>query len=329
MERITYTVTHDITSKLDAASQGEILTLISNEPDPLLADLQAKAEVFHATKNLYIKNLSITAELPSLPQVPPPEIKNTDSDTTAMIKTLDTEWNPNRKELELLKWDITNSQWVRKARVSLINLEGYPYREYNLYDFLTANLIYELGQEAKLGLRIREIGSGFLSGDDFVSIDGNYVCEYMALVDTNVYGGNGISEPEIPASIGAQILSIDPAWTLLEYEIRSDPNVAGEITIGYWLLRNKLHLLIYGGGATNGDLKKIQLIGQSNNVVIVEKNLNELLTGQDRNTRVNIQLDIPPEHYGKMGYLKLIDNDATGQTYSFFAIDPIYIFSLE
>ena len=324
MERIAYTVTQDISAKLDSTSKGEILTLIANEPDPVLESLQNRENVFHAVKNLYIKNLTCTVEVPSLPETPAPEIENTDSDTAAFVKTMATEWSEHRKELELLKWDIGNNQWVRKARISLINREGVPYQQYNVYDFLTGNLIYELGQGAKLGFRITQI-PGFLSGNDFVMFDGNYVEEYIILSEAN--NNIPVSEPEIPSIMGGQIISRDPAWNITSYEIRSAKSLAGEVKFGYYFTRNKMNLLLYGGGGTNGNLKKIQIINNADDSVLFEKSLAELI-GSDSNVWVNYVIDTS-NFYGKMVYFKFIDEDATGQQYSFFAVELSQIFAEE
>ncbi|MEM9539959.1 MAG: hypothetical protein AAGA60_10730 [Cyanobacteria bacterium P01_E01_bin.42] len=329
MLRTAYTVTQDITVRLNSASRDSVLTLLANEPDPTLLDLQGKNGIYHAVKNLYVKNLSCTVEVPSLVATKPPTIANTDSDTTAMMKYLSSEWNENRKELEILKWDAQNSRWVRKAILSLVNWEGIPYKQYNLYDFLTGNLVYELGQGAKLGLRIRSF-PGLLSGNDFVLIDGNYVVEYSFLTEQSTSSNNNIIMPESSetASItGNQILYRDPAWIINNYEFRSSSNLTGIAKYGYYFLRNKLHLLLYGGGGTNGALKKIQIVNQADDSILLEKTLAEIM-GADSNVWANYTINTS-DHSGKMCYLVLIDEDNSGQTYSFFCIDLNYVFSEE
>ena len=130
--------------------------------------------------NAFIKNLRVFASVPSLPEAPFPDFKNTDSSTQKLIKTLDIEWGTPRKQLDIFITDVPNpviNDWSQIGSVSLLNPYGYPFRVYNLMDLFTDNLALELGENGKIAVRMFDVGQGLLAIQDSVVIHGSYTEE--------------------------------------------------------------------------------------------------------------------------------------------------------
>lgn len=129
------------------------------------------------TWNTYVKDLKAYARIDSLASVPMPEFSIEDSETTKLYKALDIEWNSPRKQLDLLIYN--DEGWHEIGSISLLNPAGYPYRIYNLLDLYTNNSILELNTNARLGVRVKEVGYGLLEPTDEIVIHGSCVEELI------------------------------------------------------------------------------------------------------------------------------------------------------
>jgi hypothetical protein len=164
----SYNIIKTIRKHINAASADDIITLFDNSAIPSPSRISL---------NGFVKNLKAFAKISSLPEVDLPVFEVEDSDSQKLFKTLDIEFNSPRKQLDLFIGD--SNDWSQVGSISLLNPSGYPYRMYNLLDFYTDGLAVELGEDGKIGVQVADVGYGFLSGADTVTIHGSYAQEYV------------------------------------------------------------------------------------------------------------------------------------------------------
>ncbi|MBM4251908.1 MAG: hypothetical protein FJ146_08045 [Deltaproteobacteria bacterium] len=82
----------------------------------------------------------------------------------------------------------------------------------------------------------------------------------------------------------------------------------GTLKLGYLTLGSKLHMLLSGGGATNGALKVIKLVRASDNTVLINTNLGTV-TGVNNNTNPTGAAIDTSAYSGETVYMQLEDND--------------------
>ncbi len=126
--------------------------------------------------NTFIKNLKVFASINSLDNAILPDFKIEDSDTDRLHKVLDIEWKSPRKQIDLFIQS-NNKDWLPIGSTSLLNPAGYPFRIYNLMDLFTDNLALELGDNSRIGIKVKDVGYGLLASTDLVTIHGSYVEE--------------------------------------------------------------------------------------------------------------------------------------------------------
>jgi hypothetical protein len=164
--------------------------------------------------NVFLKNLKAYARIKSLPEAPLPEFELTDSETQKLYKVLDVEWNSPRKILDLLIKS-SETDWAVIGTVSMLNPAGYPFRTYSLFDLLTDNLVFEMGTNTSLGVRINNAGFGLLDPTDSVVIHGSYTEELFLFAEDppiNIsVSVNGIvgtpSDPNTPIFDNASVVN--------------------------------------------------------------------------------------------------------------------------
>jgi hypothetical protein len=128
--------------------------------------------------NGFLKNLKGYSKINSLQEAKLPDIRLEDSEPERRMKALDIEWNSQRKQLDLLV-SADGSDWIEIGSISLIKQQGYPYRMHSLLDFFTDGLADEFGTNGKAGCRITDVGYGFLTSNDVVTIHGSYLQEII------------------------------------------------------------------------------------------------------------------------------------------------------
>lgn len=146
--------------------------------------------------NCFIKNLKAFAQIKSLPEINMPDFALTDSDTEKLYKVLDIEWKSPRKQIAL--YISTDDNWLEVGSLSLLNPSGYPYRTYNLMDLFTDALAIEIGDNAKIGVQVQDVGYELLRIGDIVTIHGSYVEEIFVKYDekpVNIYSQFESSSP--------------------------------------------------------------------------------------------------------------------------------------
>lgn len=161
---------------LTASNSSNILTIYQNPGISTNASLSiSNVEVLSV--NSFLKNLKVFAAVRSLPTAQFPEFKITDSETDKLMKTLDIEWGSPRKQLNL--YISAGNEWFQVGSVSLLNPYGYPFRVYNLLDLFTDSLALELGDNARIGVSVQDVGHGLLTPEDQVVIHGSYIEEII------------------------------------------------------------------------------------------------------------------------------------------------------
>jgi hypothetical protein len=156
---------------LNSSSTADIYPIFTDEPFTI-----ENGTII--SENIFVKNLKAFAKITSLDEAVLPDITLEDSQQQATIKAINAEFSSPRKQLDLLI-SAGNNQWFPVGSISLLNPSGYPYRVHNLMDLYTDNLAIELGKEGMLGVRLKEVGTGLLTGNDEITIHGSYVKEIV------------------------------------------------------------------------------------------------------------------------------------------------------
>jgi hypothetical protein len=164
----SFNIVKTINRKITSSDAGNIITLFDNS---------SVAIPNRITLNGFVKNLKAFSKISSLAPINLPVFLLEDTESQKLYKTLDVEFNSPRKQMDV--YIGTGTDWSQIGSVSLLNPSGYPYRTYNLLDFFTDGLAAEIGEDGKVGIAIADVGYGFLSGADTVTIHGSYVQEYV------------------------------------------------------------------------------------------------------------------------------------------------------
>src|SRR6476660_1173172 len=224
-----------ISLKILPSHQGNPVIVCQNNlsGNSIISEFGGNAKV--VAMNLFLKNLSATAWIYSINETPLAEFLPEDTDSMRNLKVIDSEWKSERKQLNLLS-SVQPNIWEPVGAISVLNPYGYPYRQYALMDLLTNNLAYEMGLGSSLAVQMVNVNYGFLQGQDFISIFGSYVEEYLVyLIETTIIGGT----ETVPSTFDAAAIisgTIDPArlgigsnvqgWdALLDAVATLDPNL--------------------------------------------------------------------------------------------------------
>jgi hypothetical protein len=164
----SYNIIKSINRKITSSDAGTVITLFDNS---------IVANPNRISLNGFVKNLKAFSKISSLAPINLPVFLLEDTESQKLYKTLDVEFNSPRKQLDLFIG--TGNDWSQVGSVSLLNPSGYPYRTYNLLDFFTDGLAAEIGEDGKVGVAVADVGYGYLSGTDTVTIHGSYVQEYV------------------------------------------------------------------------------------------------------------------------------------------------------
>lgn len=164
----SYNIVKTISRKITSTDAANIITLFDNS---------AISQPSRISLNGFVKNLKAFSKISSLEPINLPVFELEDSESQKLFKTLDIEFNSPRKQLDLFIGD--SNDWNQVGSISLLNPSGYPYRMYNLLDFYTDGLAVELGENGRIGVKVTDVGYGFLAGTDTITVHGSYVQEYV------------------------------------------------------------------------------------------------------------------------------------------------------
>ena len=172
-----------ISFKITQANATNIITIIDADPTPLRAKHPSLPT--DAIVNAYLTELFATCVINSLPEINIPDYQDEDSRTQRLTKTLSMQWTSPRLHLNFYtcaKSIISSpSDWNFVGAESLINTAGYPYERKRPSDFLTENLARALGDTGKIGVSVADVGSGYLTSIDEITIDGSWKHEYTVM----------------------------------------------------------------------------------------------------------------------------------------------------
>lgn len=79
-------------------------------------------------------------------------------------------------------------------------------------------------------------------------------------------------------------------WTSFGVDGSGSDSLTGILKIGYLKMKNKLHIMLAGGGSTNPTQKTMKFVKKSDNTVLLSLHLGQLL-GIDTNTLIYKQVD--------------------------------------
>ena len=184
---------------ISLSSNSDAMTIIY-ENTGIVAGSEFLPDYKIVSFNTFIKNLKVFASINSLDNAILPDFKIEDSDTDRLHKVLDIEWKSPRKQIDLFLQS-NSKNWLPIGSTSLLNPAGYPFRIYNLMDLFTDNLALELGDNIRIGIKVKDVGYGLLANTDLVTIHGSYVEEIYLVtkeppinINVTVLGG-GIAAP--------------------------------------------------------------------------------------------------------------------------------------
>jgi hypothetical protein len=226
----SYNIVKTINRKITSSDVGNVITLFDNS---------SIATPDRISLNGFIKNLKAFSKISSLAPINLPVFLLEDTESQKLYKTLDVEFNSPRKQLDIFIG--TSSDWNQIGSISLLNPSGYPYRTYNLLDFFTDGLAAEVGEDGKIGVAVADVGYGFLSGTDAVTIHGSYIQEYVIEGNNTASISASVTSAAIdsttdkvtllaanPSRVGATIFND----AVNELRIDFDPTVAAPTAVG-------------------------------------------------------------------------------------------------
>lgn len=246
----SYNITKNINRKITLTEAGNVTTIVNN------AVTEGEGII---SINTFVDNLKVYAFIKSLDPVRLPNFKLEDSETDKLYKTLDVEFNSPRKQLDVVISD-NGTDWNLIGSVSLLNPSGYPYRMYNLLDFFTDGLGARLGNNFRIGVRVKDVGFGVLSGEDMLTVHGSYVQEYVVSTATQIPSAGYQKSTSIVSStvlsringatliasntsrIGATIwndstsvlyIDFDSSVSMVDFARKLEPNGYCEVPFGY------------------------------------------------------------------------------------------------
>jgi hypothetical protein len=208
-----------IALSIDTSNQDNMI--VAYQPTSLIIGSDFLPGYKLVSYNVFLKNYRAYASIKSLEEIALPVFELTDSETDKRDKILNTQWQSPRIHLDLLITNNNGNNWHQVGSIALYNPGGYPYQVYALFDLLTDNLIFELGQDSWLGIQVVNVGFGKLTNTDTITIHGSYTEELFLEskeppinITVNVTGtaGNGNS-PTSDRTISNQT-TIDNEFTV-------------------------------------------------------------------------------------------------------------------
>ncbi|MEA5471916.1 hypothetical protein [Spirulina sp. 06S082] len=227
-----------------------------------------------------------------------------------------------------------------------MNPQGYPFATQDLLGLYTNDTYLELPEGSAIAIRVAEVSGtytdpetgtttiydGFLDAEDDVVIWGSWL-EELSFKSSGavVSGGGGSNVIETAGLMGVQIiektgggkilgeLNRQESGSSISYdllEVGCTMGQIGSITIGYWVLGQKLKVPHRGMADYNPDLKKLQILDAWDMSVLAEFRLLDLMPeGYNSSSYyVDIMTIDTSAYEGKTAALRLINNDEVKMT---------------
>lgn len=202
------TMHRTIVTNLNKTQMGRVITLCENSAHKI----RGKFGLWNVPgwTNALIHELYLTAHITSLPEVPLPVIEEFATPTDQLNKTLQYEWSTARIELEVLLGD-SHGNWASLGETALKNSSGYRYRKHRLLDLITDNPGFQLEENFKLGVMLKNMGFGDIKDSDRLSITGSWTQEFIAVQQQPPYVVNnnyGSSTAPTPVAASNAVLTL-------------------------------------------------------------------------------------------------------------------------
>ena len=175
MSQSIYSRSQSILQNFSNATEGNMLVLY--EPGSV-----TPWDVVPTTRYYgFILDLKAMVDVTSIEETAIPELDPTASRTERFLAIRNMEWNSPRKELELFMR--TSTQPISKiGAVSLLNRR--PFYQVNLLPFFSDNGVINVGNDAQILARIRDVGYGLLANNDQVTVFGSVKEEVTTLPES-------------------------------------------------------------------------------------------------------------------------------------------------
>ncbi|BAZ38688.1 hypothetical protein NIES4101_46280 [Calothrix sp. NIES-4101] len=166
------TINKSISKNIDSTNQNSRIILFDNTLPSGINENRV------LSVNGYLKGLKAYANITSLAEAPIPAIELTDTDQDKIIKVLNIEWGNERIGLDL-QFSENGTNFITLGSVSLINQQGYPFRNYSLLDFYTDSIAAEIGTNGVIACEVKDQGYGKLGAGDVLSVYGSVTQEIV------------------------------------------------------------------------------------------------------------------------------------------------------
>lgn len=168
-----YSRSTQILTSLQAANGGDLITLY--QPGLVSPWDRVSTLRFYG----YISDLRAKIDIASIPETDLPNVDIGANRTQRITAVRDQEWNAPRYELEILMKTTYSGGWHSIFSVSLLN--RLPFYIVDLLGYFSNQVAFSVAADAVLGVRIKDVGYGFLKGDDRITIYGAAKEEALAL----------------------------------------------------------------------------------------------------------------------------------------------------
>lgn len=164
-------------SIIPGSSQGIVSLFSSSISDTFESYYRSAGN--HVNVVFYLRDLRAKAIVKSLNAAVPPDIDPLTSPYAKALIMHDYEWKSPRFHLELIVKS-GGKDWISMGEISLLNRQDVPYMNISLSDIF-ADGTFELAESSAIGIRVKDVGFGFLSGEDRIDIFGTVVKEVRVI----------------------------------------------------------------------------------------------------------------------------------------------------
>lgn len=140
-----------------------------------------KANNFQLIRNIFIRNLKANVVIKNIPEINLEILlDSTLSTSERQLRAYNIEWTSPRIHMNLWTGK-SGAEWQLAGTCSLLNRGPSPGYQTDLMPYFTEDLAIILGENGRIGVSLQNVGSGFLTGSDHVTITGSYVEDVTVL----------------------------------------------------------------------------------------------------------------------------------------------------
>lgn len=161
---------------LNELSGSNIITIWEPKADPI--ELDNLPTIQRVIKNGWVNSLRIMTKVISIAEVDLPTLTVEQSRTERLGIVRTTEWQSERKHLNL-HLRLNANDWVKIGTVSILNIP--PFHIYDLVEYFTKDVAIPLGGYSAIGMSIENAGYGLLTGSDIIVVSGFATTEVVVI----------------------------------------------------------------------------------------------------------------------------------------------------